>query len=59
MSDPTDPRKAQDWSPGDAPCGWCGGPMPCDCEPVDDVDWLDDAEARNRVDTLADLRGDL
>lgn len=41
-----------DYQTADAPCGFCGGPMPCHCEPKHDVEKMisDDDRARNKVD---------
>ncbi len=41
-----------DYDTANAPCGFCSGPMPCNCEtPEGFAEWLDsDMEARNDVD---------
>ena len=41
-----------DYDTANAPCGFCGGPMPCNCETPDGfAEWLDgDMEVRNKVD---------
>ncbi len=41
-----------DYDTANAPCAFCSGPMPCNCEtPEGFAEWLDgDMDARNNVD---------